>query len=62
MLSGYTLKGKNYEIWRSSVDDVRCRELLDNVQVLVLLYIEGGSYINLEDEEWTNQRWEVFFL
>ncbi|KAA8895339.1 acyl-CoA N-acyltransferase [Sphaerosporella brunnea] len=31
-------------------------------EILVLLYIEGGSPIDLNDEVWSNQRWEVFFL
>jgi histone acetyltransferase 1 len=54
--------GRTFEVWRSSVDDERCAELLANMQILVLLYIEGGSPIELEDEEWSNKRWEVFFL
>ncbi|KAF8245017.1 acyl-CoA N-acyltransferase [Wilcoxina mikolae CBS 423.85] len=54
--------GRSYELWRSSVVDAQCSELLGNMQLLVLLYIEGGSVIDLEDEEWSNRRWEVFFL
>jgi len=54
--------GRAYEVWRSNVGDARCRELLRNMQLLVLLYIEGGSVIELHDEEWSNRRWEVFFL
>ncbi|KAF8537990.1 acyl-CoA N-acyltransferase, partial [Trichophaea hybrida] len=54
--------GRSYELWRSSIVDAQCRELLGNMQLLVLLYIEGGNVIELDDEEWSNMRWEVFFL
>jgi histone acetyltransferase 1 len=54
--------GRTFEVWRSSVADKNCAELLENMQVLVLLYIEGGSILELDDEEWTNRRWDVFFL
>ncbi|RPB02184.1 acyl-CoA N-acyltransferase [Choiromyces venosus 120613-1] len=61
-ISEYTLKGKTYEIWRSTIDDASCRDVLKNIQILVTFYIEGGTAIDLEDEEWTNKRWEVYFL
>lgn len=32
------------------------------MQLLVLLYIEGGTLLELEDEDWSNQRWEILFL
>ncbi|CAZ85385.1 unnamed protein product [Tuber melanosporum] len=61
-ISEYTLKGRTYEIWRSTIDDAYCKSILKNIQILITLYIEGGTAIDLEDEEWTNKRWEVFFL
>lgn len=51
-----------YEVWRSSVSDARCRQLLANMQLLVVLFIEGATAIDLDDEEWSSRRWEVFFL
>lgn len=50
------------EIWRTSLADPACRALVDNMQILVSLYIEGGTPLDLEDEDWVNKRWEVFFL
>ncbi|CUS09871.1 unnamed protein product [Tuber aestivum] len=61
-ISEYSLKGKTYEVWRSTIDDPYCRSILKNIQILITFYIEGGTAIDLEDEEWTNKRWEVFFL
>jgi histone acetyltransferase 1 len=55
-------KGKTYEIWRSNLAEENCREIIARMQILVLLYIEAGSYIDTEDEEWTTRRWDVFFL
>jgi histone acetyltransferase 1 len=60
--STIVLGGKSYEIWRSSIIDKKCRDLLSNIQIFVLLYIEGGNSLALDDEEWTNERWDVFFL
>ncbi|KAA8907346.1 acyl-CoA N-acyltransferase [Sphaerosporella brunnea] len=54
--------GRRFEVWRSNINDTNCAQLLANMQILVLLYIEGGSPIDLNDEVWSNQRWEVFFL
>ena len=62
LMSSYILKGKQYEIWHSTMDNDRCKDLLANIQILVTMYIEGGTFIDLEDEEWTLKRWEVFFL
>lgn len=42
--------------------DARCRQLLANMQLLVVLFIEGATAIDLDDEEWSSRRWEVFFL
>lgn len=60
--STYSSSGRTYEIWRSSVDGADCQRVLENMQFLVQLYIEGGQAIDLDDEEWSNKRWEVFFL
>lgn len=60
--STYTSSGRTFEAWRSSIDDVDCQSVLENLQFLVQLYIEGGQAIDLDDEEWSNKRWDVFFL
>ncbi|KAL0637134.1 histone acetyltransferase 1 [Maublancomyces gigas] len=61
-LTSSQIGSKTYEIWTTTVDDPACKVLLANIQILVLLYIEGGSYIELDDEEWSNKRWKIFFL
>ncbi len=36
--------------------------MLKRIQILVPLFIEGGTFIELEDPEWSLERWTVFFL
>lgn len=62
LLTTFTAGPKTFEIWASSIEDPACKALLSNIQILTLLYIEGGSYIELDDDEWSNRRWGVFFL
>lgn len=54
-------KGKKYEIWVSILTDARAKELLENMQILVPMFIEGGSTLQLE-QDWTTQRWKLFLL
>jgi len=32
------------------------------MQILVPLFIEGGTLIELDDPDWTIERWTVFFV
>lgn len=57
----YTRDGKQYEVWVSTLADARARELLENMQILVPMFIEGGSTLQLE-QDWTTQRWKLFLL
>jgi histone acetyltransferase 1 len=42
--------------------DPAVKELIRRVQILVSFFIEGGTPLELDDEEWTQARWRVFFL
>lgn len=57
----YSRDGKQYEIWVSTLADPRAKELLENMQILVPMFIEGGSTLQLE-QDWTVQRWKLFLL
>ncbi|KAH9827718.1 histone acetyltransferase type B catalytic subunit-like [Teratosphaeria destructans] len=50
-----------YEVWVASLSDPRARQLLENMQILVPLFIEGGSMLQLE-QDWTTHRWKLFLL
>ncbi|KFY15478.1 hypothetical protein V492_01963 [Pseudogymnoascus sp. VKM F-4246] len=69
-LAGFTPPGKllqtheedevAYEIWYGNSADPAVQQLLRRLQILVTLFIEGGTAIN--DEEWASGRWTVFFM
>ncbi|KAF8466625.1 acyl-CoA N-acyltransferase [Kalaharituber pfeilii] len=58
----YTLDGKTYEIWHAPLMNEACKEILHNMQILVVFFIEGATPIDVTDEVWTNRRWDVYFL
>ncbi|KIX92599.1 uncharacterized protein Z520_11628 [Fonsecaea multimorphosa CBS 102226] len=56
----YTRGGENYEVWAGSLLDMPMRTLIDNIQIFIVFFIEGGQFINLEDVDWTLDRWRVY--
>ncbi|KAI8963539.1 acyl-CoA N-acyltransferase [Daldinia sp. FL1419] len=59
--------GETYEIWRGSLSEKGIRQLVKRIQITVLFYIEGGSYIGIDSEgndepEYSLSRWTVFFV
>ncbi|KAL1305898.1 hypothetical protein AAFC00_004043 [Neodothiora populina] len=57
----YSIGGRNYEIWCARLVDPLAREMMENAQVLVPLFIEGGTELQM-DHDWINERWKIFFL
>lgn len=58
-----------YEIWKGSLADPAVKQLNNRIQILVPLFIEGGSYIGqkpehdiLEQDGMASNRWTLFFL
>lgn len=62
LLESYTSKGRKFEIWCGELTDVAVRQILARMQILVSFFIEGGTPIELEDQEWTLARWRVYFM
>lgn len=58
----YTREGRTFEIWTGSLSDVNVRFLLDQIQIFVLFFIEGGQMLSLDDPDWTLDRWQVYFV
>ncbi|KAI1423258.1 histone acetyltransferase type B catalytic subunit [Xylaria sp. FL1777] len=59
--------GETYEIWRGTLADPAVKQLIRRIQIMVLFFIEGGSYIGLDahgndDPEYSLARWSVFFV
>lgn len=57
----YSSGGQKYEVWCASLADSTAKQLLENMQVLMPMFIEGGSMLQLE-QDWTTQRWKLFLL
>ncbi|KAH8653674.1 acyl-CoA N-acyltransferase [Xylariales sp. PMI_506] len=59
--------GDTYEIWKGSLADAAVKQLVKRIQICVLFYIEGGSYIGQDAEgqdepEYSLARWSVYFV
>lgn len=59
--------GETYEIWRGTLADPAIKQLIRRIQITVLFFIEGGSYIGLnadgeDDAEYSLARWTVFLV
>jgi histone acetyltransferase 1 len=50
---------QTYEIWKGNLADLPVQQMLKRIQILVPLFIEGGTFIDLNEPL---ERWTVFFL
>lgn len=57
----YAKNGEKYEVWCAGLTDPAAKKLLENMQILVPMFIEGGTILQLE-QDWTTQRWKLFLL
>lgn len=62
LLASYQIKNRRFEVWHARLTDLAVQQILKRMQIFIPFFIEGGTYINLDDAEWTLQRWRVFFL
>jgi len=60
-LHTYSSDGTTYEIYATSLADAHARRILENMQIFVPLFIEGGTMLELE-HPWIVERWKVYFL
>ncbi|KAK1756142.1 acyl-CoA N-acyltransferase [Echria macrotheca] len=59
-----TKKDVEYEIWKGTLADPAMKQLLKRIQIFVPSFIEGGSYIPIDEpgSEADEERWTVFLL
>lgn len=57
LIDSYTADSKSYLVCKSSLQDHNTVKLVERLELLVLLFIEGGSFIDLADD-----RWQVYIL
>lgn len=60
-IHSYTRAGTKYEIWCASLSDPAAKQILENMQILLPMFVEGGTTLQLE-QDWTTQRWKLFLL
>lgn len=58
----FEANGKTYEVWAGSLADKAVQTMIKRLQILVTFFIEGGSFIEMDDPEWSLDRWTIFFL
>ncbi|KAL2264100.1 hypothetical protein VTK26DRAFT_2302 [Humicola hyalothermophila] len=56
----FTSGDSTFEVWKGNLADPAVKQLVKRIQILVPLFIEGGSAIPLDEPE--DERWTVFFL
>jgi histone acetyltransferase 1 len=56
-IDSYTLNSNTYTVYKSTLEDPDTVTLLHRLQIFVLLFVEGGSYI-----EATDDRWQIYLL
>ena len=61
LLHTYERDGETYQIWCAALADNKAQEILRNMQILVPLFIEGGTMLEL-DHSWIVDRWKLFLL
>ncbi|KAK4193554.1 acyl-CoA N-acyltransferase [Podospora australis] len=60
LLNTFTAKGQTFEVWKGNLADPAVKQLVNRIQILVPLFIEGGSEISTDEAD--SDRWTVFFL
>ncbi|KAL3419297.1 histone acetyl transferase HAT1 [Phlyctema vagabunda] len=53
---------QTFEIWKGSLADLSIQQLVKRIQILIPLFIEGGTLLDLKDPDGSLDRWTVFCL
>ncbi|KAH0544927.1 hypothetical protein FGG08_001007 [Glutinoglossum americanum] len=61
-ITSYKIKDQRFEVWRGRLVDPAVRRILGRIQIFIPFFIEGGSFLNLEEQEFSLERWSIFFL
>ena len=56
-IDSYMVGDATYTVYKSSLKDPKTVSLVDRLQIFVLFFIEGGSFIDTEDD-----RWQIYIL
>ncbi|KAL9080635.1 MAG: hypothetical protein Q9157_000611 [Trypethelium eluteriae] len=63
IIYSYSVSGDTYQIWCSNLTDPQAQEIARNAQILMPLFIEGATVINLDDaDENVLRRWKLYLV
>ncbi|KAF1808824.1 acyl-CoA N-acyltransferase [Eremomyces bilateralis CBS 781.70] len=63
MVAEYQQDGRKFQIWRASfLEHPEAKRIFHNMQVLVHLFIEGGTTDLLDEPDDSLGRWKIYFL
>ena len=62
LIKSYTSNARSFEIWYGELSDEAVRKLIERMQIFISFFIEAGTPLELDDQEWTLQRWNVYFV
>lgn len=62
LVHSYAKGNRDFEVWAGSLLDPKVNALVNNIQILVLFFIEAGSLLNLNEVDWSLDRWRVYFV
>jgi histone acetyltransferase 1 len=64
-IHSYRYDGENFEVWASTLDDEKTWTVVDNMKIMIPMFIETGTTTFLEKPDVSEEgldRWSVFFL
>lgn len=61
-IHSYSVNDQQYGIWAANLTDPLAKRILRRMQIFTSINIEGGSFIELDDPDWTIERWTIYFL
>ncbi|KAL9053368.1 MAG: hypothetical protein Q9162_004809 [Coniocarpon cinnabarinum] len=62
VVHSYDVNGRKFGVWEVNLTDPRAKQILRQMQIFVHFFIEGGTFIELDDPDWTIERWTIYFL
>ena len=61
-ISSFECSNRQFEVWRATLADARAVKLFGHIQILVPLFIDGGTMQDLNDHESVMERWSLYLL
>ena len=62
LVDEYSSKGRQFEIWSADLSEPKAKSIVGRAQILISFLIEGGTPLDLEEEDWSLARWRVYMM